>query len=572
MSCSGPGRARATGLACQGQVGLASASPTLDLGLAGSLDLRMIGAFAPDIAASGRLVLGVKATGSLADPALAGQIAIAQASAIMRAPRMAVSDVTGTVAFSGDEIRVSQVSGHANGGTIDVDGTLQYRNLALTGGSLAIRGRGLALEIPENLRTEVDADLALGADRGAPLLTGKVTILRGGYLEPISLAEAILGGGAPSFSAASIGGGTPGPLDGLRLGVSIVTAEDLVVDNNYARGAIAGTVRVTGTVGQPALGGRLTAREGGQVYLGGRIYQVQHGTVNFTNPTRIEPDLDLSLETHVQNYDVTLAITGTPDKLNVSLSSPGVSEQDAVSLLLTGQLARESTVAQTDVARGQLLMLLSGEFLGRAGRTVGLESVQVSQGLGAAASDFDLLSTNTDPSARLTLAKRLRSNVELIYSQSLTATGDITWVVSYRPVPAVELRATNEDNNSRVYEFRHELTFGRSPGAAALAPPAQSAGQHARIAAVRFTGSPGESERDLAKLVRLHAGDAFDFYRWQNDRDRIVGVVPRSRLPRSPRGRQSPDARGGRRRCRPRLPDRARSADAPRDRGIQRVG
>ena len=176
----------------------------------------------------------------------------------------------------------------------------------------------------------------------------------------------------------------------------------------------------------------------------------------------------------------------------------------------------------TDVARGQLLMLLSGEFLGFAGRAVGLDSVQVSRGLGSAASDFDLLATESDPSARLTVARRLSRQAEIIVSQSLRESGDITWIMSYRPGRDVTLRATTNDDGSGNYEFRHELVFGAAPGFERPGSSSGRPGPVARVADVGFTGAPGVDERDLRALLRLRPGDRFNFYRWQQDRDRLL--------------------------------------------------
>ena len=153
-------------------------------------------------------------------------------------------------------------------------------------------------------------------------------------------------------------------------------------------------------------------------------------------------------------------MSGTPETLKATLRSPGVSQNELVSLLLTGQRGDTSAIAQTDIARGQLLMLLSGELLGFAGRAVGLDSVQVGHGLGAASSDFDLLATDTDPSARLTISKHLSRNVEVVFSQALSETGDITWIAIYRPLQNIEVRGATQDDGSRSYEFRHELSFG----------------------------------------------------------------------------------------------------------------
>ena len=503
-----------------GHVSLTDPAAALNLAVSGSLDLRMIGAFAPLVAASGRAALDMTATGALAAPEFAGELSVANADVVSRSPRIGLTDLHGTATFDQRQITLRDVGASANGGTFQADGTLEYKGLSITGGALAMHARGLAIEVPANLRTEVDADLTLGAERGQPSITGRITVQRGAYREPISLAEFLLAG-TTTLPDATLETAA-GPFNNVELGIALVTENDLLVDNNYGRLDVGANLRLTGTVGRPGMAGRLTVREGGQVFLGGRVYEVQRGNVDFTNPSRIEPNVDIALGTRVQDYDITLEITGTPETLEVALRSPGQSQEDIVSLLLTGQLARDTAVVSTDVARGQLLMLLSGELLGFAGRAVGLDSAQVSRGLGAAASDFDLLGTESDPSARLTVSRHLSRAAEIIVSQSLRESGDITWIVSYRPVRAVTLRATTNDDGSRAYEYRQQLVFGGPAGAARAEPAAQRA-PAPRVSEVRFTDAPASDEHGLRALLRVGPGDRFNFFRWQQDRDRLAG-------------------------------------------------
>ena len=74
--------------------------------------------------------------------------------------------------------------------------------------------------------------------------------------------------------------------------------------------------------------------------------------------------------------------------------------------------------------------------------------------------DPGLIATETDPSTRLTLSKRLRPDVELILSQSLRESGGLTAVISYKPRRNIELRAVSRDNLDRSFALRHEITFG----------------------------------------------------------------------------------------------------------------
>jgi outer membrane protein assembly complex protein YaeT len=497
---------------------LTNASPRLDLALDGTLDLRMLSAFSPDMATSGRAALEMKVNGPADQPLIDGRIAIENAGLVVRDPRFAVTDLQGTLMFASDTLHIEDISANANGGTLRITGDIQYPKWTLSGGSVAIRGRGLAVEVPEDLRSELDADLRLDVGGKAPTLRGSITVLRGSYREPVSLAAQLLTG-VETRTATPAPQATPGLVDRINLDIDVKTAEEIVVDNNYARIDLGANLRVLGTLEEPVPTGRVTIEEGGDVFLGGRSYDVVRGTVDFTNATRAEPTLDLALQTRVQRYDITLEVSGTPDTLEVNLRSPGVSQAELVSLLLTGQRADTTAIADTEIARGQLLMLLSGELLGFAGRAVGLDSVQLSQGLGAAASDFDLLATDTDPGARLTIGKHLSRNVEVIFSQALSETGDVTWIAIYRPIQSVEVRGATQDDGSRSYEFRHEFSFG-TPGAVKSAvaiddrPPED-------VTAVTITGSPGYTEEEIRRQLRLAAGDRFDFYRWQQDRDRL---------------------------------------------------
>ena len=499
-----------------GSVRLTGASPEFDLSLSGALDLRMFGAFAPEVATSGRAALDLEVAGSADQPSIDGRLSVRDGGLVLREPRLAITDLQGVVTFARDELQFENVTAQANGGSVRATGAASYSGAEIAAGVIAIAARGMAFELPEHLRSEVDADLQLAFGRTAPSLTGTVTIVRGAYREPVSLAALLLGG----VETAAARQPEPGFADRIALGVDVTTAERIVVDNNYGRLDLAGNLRVTGSVADPALAGRLTIEEGGNVYLGGRTYEVVRGTIDFTGGPPAEPTIDLALETRVQRYDVTLEVTGTPETIEATLRSPGVSQADVISLLLTGQLADETALAQAEIARSQLLMLLSGEILGFAGRAVGLDSVQIARGLGGAASDFDLLATDTDPSARLTIGKNLSRDVELVFSQSLRDTGDVTWIAMYRPVRQFEVRGATLDDGSRSYEFRHELNLGGA------APAARREGSRAerraeRVTAVRIAGTPGFDEQEIRDRLRLTEGDRFDFYRWQQDRDRL---------------------------------------------------
>ena len=504
-----------------GSVQLPDEVPDLNLMVKGAIDLRMLGIFVPDVGVVGQATVDLRATGLATDPAIEGEIGVSNVEVAIRRQRIAITDLQGGATLTPHRVQLRGVTASANGGEVRAEGDFEYGKGTAQGAKLTVTGRGMAFELVDGLRTDVDADLTLGVAGGERSIAGKVTILRGDYRRRLRLLDLIGTGGAAAAPPAPAG---PGALDDVRLDISVATADDIIVDNNYGRLELASQLTVAGTLAKPVLAGRLSLGEGGRVFLGGRTYSVRRGTIAFTNPAEIEPVLDLALETRVQQDDITLEITGTPDTLDVSLRSPGLSQQDAVSLLLTGQLADDTTVTYSDIAQGQLLVLLSGEILGAAGQAVGLDSVRVSQGLGAAASTFDLLATESNPDARLTISKHLSREVELIVSQNLRETGDITWILAYRP--DAPHRSACDDRRRRQPDVRVQARGAVWRRRDRRARPAgRRVRQCLASAASRSVVLPPRSRADLRRMLRVEAGDRFDFYRWQEDRDRLVAAL-----------------------------------------------
>ncbi len=192
-----------------------------------------------------------------------------------------------------------------------------------------------------------------------------------------------------------------------------------------------------------------------------------------------------------------------------------MSESDKVSLLLTGQKASDATSAGISTGGTELLGLLSGEFLNAAGQSVGLSTIRVESGSPDLRFDAGLVATETDPGTRLTVGKNIGSRFEVVFSQSLHQSGGLTWIVSYSPKTNLVMRVVNEDSGDRVYDFRHDLTFGRP---ANFKRPIERPRE--TVIRVQISGA-GADENALRSLLKIKEGDRFSFFRWQDDRERI---------------------------------------------------
>jgi outer membrane protein assembly factor BamA/autotransporter translocation and assembly factor TamB len=491
----------------------------LDVSADGTVDLRIAGAFLPGTSTGGRATLAARASGSLSDPQVDGHIDLERAEWRMPSPRLAVSEVNGRVTLSRDELVVEGLTGQANGGFVSVAGLLKHAGLAFTSGKLAISGQGLAMAIPDDLKTQANVELTLAVDRGAWALSGDAVVLGGAYREPLSLTSGVL----QAIQAAPAADQTESPeaARSLALDVRLTTGDDIIVNNNYAQLALAADVRIGGTPAQPTLLGRAELRDGGRIFLGGNVYQLDGpGVIDFSNPSRIEPDLRIKAVTRVAGYQITLNLNGTPQTLQPDLTSetdPSLTKGEIASILVTGQA---NSAGDVSVDSDQLIAYLSGEVLGVTGRALGLDTLRVERGQDVRF-DAGLIATETDPSSRLTFGKQVTRSIDLVFSQDLKDSGRFTWIVGYRPRSNVELRFVSQDNESRIYDFRHDVTIG---GRAAKPQAVHPVG---RIASVRFTGTPGVSEQTLRDELTQTEGKDFDFFRWQQDRDKLERLLAR---------------------------------------------
>jgi outer membrane protein assembly complex protein YaeT len=489
--------------------GTARLTPTdqqvLDFDLTGSADLQILSAFAPTIATSGKAELSVGIGGTPRAPVFSGRIDVAGAEVAIREPRIVISELNGIIAMDGQRVVFDAFTGTANGGRLLLDGGFLLEGFAPASGGLTIVVERAALEYPQGLQSEANALVTLRPGPTGWSLLGDISVERSAYTAPISIAGLIATRGMRAPTAAR----ADGWIDQLRLNLWVTTLQDVVVDNNYGRFEASGALRVIGTVFQPVLAGRITLEEGGEVYLAGNRFRIERGSISFTNPFRIVPEFDIELRTLVGGTDITLTLDGPLDRLqtDVRSSDPSVDEREAIAMLFGG-LQGEDAVT-----------LLSAELLGATGRAIGLDTVRVERGfaLDEYRADPGLIATETDPSTRLTISKRLRPDVELILSQSLRESGGLSAVVSYKPRRNIEIRAASRDNLDRSVALRHEITFGGAGTAASRATPASAP----EVSAVSITGDLQRPVEELRAMLNLDPGEPFNFHQWQDDVDRL---------------------------------------------------
>ena len=113
--------------------------------------------------------------------------------------------------------------------------------------------------------------------------------------------------------------------------------------------------------------GRINIAEG-DLKLAGTKYHLERGDITFIDPVRIDPVLDVEATTRVRDYDITIGLHGTLERLNTTYrSDPPLSSDDIISLLAFGK-------TQTENAMGELAVAWAGAGSVRSAAELGAES------------------------------------------------------------------------------------------------------------------------------------------------------------------------------------------------------
>lgn len=321
-----------------GSVGLQDGSTPLDLRYQGTLPLVWAELAVPDLDVDGQVELIGTARGTLADPRLNGLGQLRDARLILPDFPQAIEDIQGTVYLNRKSLVLDDVRARMGGGTLRASGEVALPD---PGESLAYRlnldARDLSLRYPEGWLVRGDAVVSLSPLNGGQQVQGTVTLDRAFYVEDVELGLLDLVQGLFQRQRLEVPP-TEGFLATTQLNLTIEGRDALQVRNNIARleGDVDLTVR--GTLASPVVFGTVEVEPGGTLVYDDNEYRIERGLLTFNNPYRIDPLIDLVARTEVRNFDITLSLAGTLERLDFGLSSNSdLADLEILSLLATGQ-------------------------------------------------------------------------------------------------------------------------------------------------------------------------------------------------------------------------------------------
>jgi translocation and assembly module TamB len=409
---------RETDITLVGQVALSQKNP-LELHVHGTLDLALLKSFSQDLDSSGSVVANANIRGSFAQPQIAGRMDLKDANfSIVDLPN-GLTHANGTVLFDGSRATVEKLTAESGGGKVNLAGFV-----ALAGTTLAFRVEATANEVrvryPEGASTVADASLTLTGTNDRSVLSGTVTILRTGFNPRTDLGSVLSTAGAPAKTPTA----QTGILGGMQFDVQIDTSPDISFQTSVAEGLQAeASLRLRGSGSNPVLLGRINITQGEMTFFGNK-YVINQGTISFFNPVKLEPILNIDLDTHARGVDVTITVSGPIDKLNVSYrSDPPLQFSDIVALLATGRAPNDPTIAARQTGTPQTWQQMGASAIvgqaianpvaGRLQRFFGVSKLKI---------DPLLTGVTGNPQARLTVEQQVTPDLTFTYITDVAST------------------------------------------------------------------------------------------------------------------------------------------------------
>ena len=451
----------------------------IGLQITGDANLGILQGFFPgSIRGSGRAELTAAIDGPLRKPQFSGNAIITNGRIRHFSVPNSLDAINGMIRFDAGGIRLDDVTATMGGGLIRFGGRVGFDGYVPADLDITARGNDLRLRYPEGIRSVVDMDLAVRGNMRTPGLSGVVTVKNAIWNRRIDTPGSLfdLASRRSTSTAAPPGVEQPSTFP-LKFDVQILVPSTLRVENNLVRMVANADLTLRGTYDRPSISGHADI-DRGEVTFEGRRYRITRGSMDFTNPVRIEPFFDVEAQTNVrvpgQTYRVTVGFAGTPDQMRPTLNSdPYLPTSDVLALLFSDaprtdnpelRALQNPNQAQTDILTARATQAIAGPLSAEVGKVVeqtfGVDTFQLTPSL-VDPYQLQQQTARLNPTARLTIGKRISDRVYLTFSRSLnTIVNDQIVLLEYDESDRVSwILSRNEDSQTYALEFRVRHIF-----------------------------------------------------------------------------------------------------------------
>jgi translocation and assembly module TamB len=429
---------------------------SVNMRLNGALDLRLLSGFVPDLDAHGPAQINASIEGTFERPRITGRVHIEKATARAADFPTGLSAITGDMVFDATRLFFEDITAQAGGGTLHFSGSVNYADTPMRF-DITTRTEGVRIRYPEGMSWQVAGSLRLTGTPSSGVLSGRVNVQRvtmSGGLETAGLLVAAKEGASGQATSS-------GFLRNLQFDVEAVSSPDARMEWPGAELEAEANLRVRGTWEHPILLGHIHVLSG-DLYFHGNRYRVTRGDVNFANPFRLDPVVNVEATTTIQQYEITLNFNGPSSKLTLAYrSDPPLPGDDIITLLALGQTSSEAAARSGGGAQGPstgataiLSEAVSSQLGGKLERLFGITRFRVDPGLTEVGS-----TSGQNASARVTVEQQVARNLTITYVSNVSSTQEQVIQVEYNISRNVSIVALRDQNGTFGIDVKIKKRF-----------------------------------------------------------------------------------------------------------------
>lgn len=412
--------------------------------LNGSVDLRLLQGYIPNVDTAGHADINASFEGTMDRPRIVGRVKLNNVSARSADFPTGLSNLKGDLVFDANRLFFENLQGEAGGGILSLTGSVNYSDRPLRYDISAKTDR-LRIRYPEGMSWLLGGSLRLTGTMDGGLLSGKVLIQRVTLNEGLESAGILVSSTGPGGSSGS------SFLRNLQFDVEATSTPDSRMEWPGAHLEADANLRVRGTAEHPIMLGHIHVISG-ELFFHDSKYRVARGDLNFANPFRLDPTINVEAITTIQQYEITLNFSGQASKMSLSYrSDPPLPANDIVTLLAMGQTTTEVasrtggvTQAGSSGASALLSEAISSQLGGRVERLFGITRFRVDPGLAGLGTS----GSGQNAAARVTVEQQVTPNLTVTYVSNVSSTQQQVIQVEYNVTRTISVVALRDQNGT----------------------------------------------------------------------------------------------------------------------------
>lgn len=336
---------------------------------------------------TGPLSISARATGTLADPRITGDLSSDDLRLQSAISGTDIDNVTARGRFAGSRLELSRFTGATDGGgTVSGSGFIDLADMSGSRGpriDIRAAADNARLLNANGLDATITGPLRIVSDGVGGAIAGRVEVDRASWKLGVAAEDLRLPSiptreiNRPDQAAAERSTGA----SAWRYLVDARARNRIAVDGLGLDSEWGADISLRGTVNDPRIGGEARLVRGDYRFAGTR-FELTEGRIDFDVNEELDPRLNIQAEASANDTNVTIDITGNAQTPQIAFSStPALPEEEILARLLFG--GSVTSLSATDAVQlGAALAALQGgggglDPIGQLRRSIGLDQLRI---------------------------------------------------------------------------------------------------------------------------------------------------------------------------------------------------